>query len=1028
MKKILVLGLCCGLSAAAYADSSALSSGKAASRDLSASTTVRARVVDSSLAAKEAAPVAKWAGNASDRELLSPVQQQILELKEAGRSVPAELYQLAQDEAGYVPVQHDGNSRQGGEDIASAMAIPSLPFSDTGTTVGYANDYDFACPYTGSTSPDVVYSYIPASAQTINIDLCLSSYDTKLYVYLNDALSDPIACNDDFYFALPCYTFSSAIEGLNVTAGNTYYIVVDGYGGSSGAYQIDVTSLDCQPVECVGTPEVEPNDGPNGDPIVFGTIDCGETVCGTTFTYNDGVDDLRDTDWYELLLLNDAIVTIDLDVSTFDGLAFLLAGDAATILYTGNNGGACEDEQIVTDCLPAGNYYVFAGPTVFTGIDDPVEYGLTVSCETCTYVSPCEDAVAMVCPGSYAGDTSDDLNYVGNAGPDNFFFIENTVPGNITTFSLCGGATWDTYLRLFDMCPTDPGAVELAYNDDFCGLQSELTYTLDVATYWLVVEGFGSNSGVYTLTTSCTTVGPCDEYAPTAISLPYAGSGTNVGAPDVWGAGQGGSAAGDVGYTFTMPANSSLTFASCLPGTDFDSDTYVISGDPCDGGVEVFYNDGDSACEFASFASGWTIPCGSLPAGDYTLLVSGYSSAEGNFEFTLEATECICDPINCVGDAEVEPNDGPNGDPVVYGSIACGGTVCGTTFTDSVGGTRDTDWYEITLVEDMALTVDLDVEAFDALMFVIAGDAATILATADNAGWCEDEQIVTDCLQAGTYYVWVGPNGFDGVDEGANYGLTVACEPCVWVDPYTACQTVSPIDGNWSFGVSEADWQGGYIVRYERFGHVVGTITGVDFVGLTLYNDGAAWSACAEDPMPFNIGFFANDGGMPGTLIDEFTLELSGTPTGDLYAGVYESSLFSATLPNAVAMEDGFISIVGAGANDCWFLWGSSETGADLASLVDNNGVLGAEAYDLNYCFATELVCDTPSNVGISVSGGNAHLTWDAAPGATSYTIYSALNGYGTYTMLGTSATTTYTDLGATAAGRRNYKIVANCD
>ena len=49
--------------------------------------------------------------------------------------------------------------RQGGEDIGTAVVIPAVPFSDAGTTAGYANDYDEVCPYTGSASPDVVYSY-----------------------------------------------------------------------------------------------------------------------------------------------------------------------------------------------------------------------------------------------------------------------------------------------------------------------------------------------------------------------------------------------------------------------------------------------------------------------------------------------------------------------------------------------------------------------------------------------------------------------------------------------------------------------------------------------------------------------------------------------------------------------------------------------------------------------------------------------------------------------------------------------------
>ncbi len=44
----------------------------------------------------------------------------------------------------------------------------------------------------------------------MNIDLCGSSYDTKLYVY--DAAMNVIACNDDFYFGPPCGTYVSKLE------------------------------------------------------------------------------------------------------------------------------------------------------------------------------------------------------------------------------------------------------------------------------------------------------------------------------------------------------------------------------------------------------------------------------------------------------------------------------------------------------------------------------------------------------------------------------------------------------------------------------------------------------------------------------------------------------------------------------------------------------------------------------------------------------------------------------------------------
>jgi len=137
--------------------------------------------------------------------------------------------------------QYYTDSRQGGEDIASAISIASLPYIGSGTTADYNNDYDEACTFTGSTAPDVVYSYTPAAPELVTIDLCGSSYDTKVYIYENDETT-AIACNDDFYASGdPCGSYVSALFDISLTPGNTYYIVVDGYGTNSGDYDIDVS-------------------------------------------------------------------------------------------------------------------------------------------------------------------------------------------------------------------------------------------------------------------------------------------------------------------------------------------------------------------------------------------------------------------------------------------------------------------------------------------------------------------------------------------------------------------------------------------------------------------------------------------------------------------------------------------------------------------------------------------------------------------------------------------------------------------
>ena len=97
--------------------------------------------------------------------------------------------------------------RVGGEDIANAVEIvldASGFFTDTGNTCNFQDDYDEVCDYSGSLSPDVVYSYAACEDGLLDITLCGAgtTFDSKLYVYENDA-STLVGCNDDSLCNIP---------------------------------------------------------------------------------------------------------------------------------------------------------------------------------------------------------------------------------------------------------------------------------------------------------------------------------------------------------------------------------------------------------------------------------------------------------------------------------------------------------------------------------------------------------------------------------------------------------------------------------------------------------------------------------------------------------------------------------------------------------------------------------------------------------------------------------------------------------
>ncbi len=311
------------------------------------------------------------------------------------------------EEKKLTPHPAPGDGREGGETIATAWAILSLPYDDTGDTSDNIDDYDEVCPYTGSTSPDVVYVYTAPYDMTVDIHTCNSLYDTKLYVYENMYTpGTPYACNDD-NASCPGPAYRSWIEGLYLTGGNNYYIVVDGYGGDAGPYEFHMYEV-MPPIPCTplcpsgafheGEPTCYPdyddvyNGGCNSTPPVFQTIPAAAvlTICGESGVFPFGTSTYRDTDWYEVTLTEDRQVTLTM-CSSFPSLfGFLDAslGCGAPVFYAYTTGDAFFLKEL-SAFLTAGPWWIFVSTADWGNYPCGSEYVLEVEG---TAYSPVEDA------------------------------------------------------------------------------------------------------------------------------------------------------------------------------------------------------------------------------------------------------------------------------------------------------------------------------------------------------------------------------------------------------------------------------------------------------------------------------------------------------------------------------------------------------------------------------------------------------------------------------------------------------------
>lgn len=281
-----------------------------------------------------------------------------------------------------------------GGDFTTPIVISSLPYSATGNNCGFVNNLQGSC---GGTGPDVVYAITPSQNTCVTISLCnpTTNFDSVLDLYLNSSAT-LVACSDDF-----C-DIRSEIQNVTLFAGNTYYIVVDGFGGSCGDYLLNVTAC---PTTCnVPCPpgaiaEGEPscfdgsvdtyNAGCNSVPTTWTDIPCSPTpvtMCGSYGNFVTNGLQFRDTDWYRVVVGQPTtlVATVNGELSSVVAILDLSAGCGALVERCPVQPGPPCAPISCSASVPAGTYFIFVAPANFSGSPCSARYTLTVSSSDCT--------------------------------------------------------------------------------------------------------------------------------------------------------------------------------------------------------------------------------------------------------------------------------------------------------------------------------------------------------------------------------------------------------------------------------------------------------------------------------------------------------------------------------------------------------------------------------------------------------------------------------------------------------------------
>ena len=173
---------------------------------------------------------------------------------------------------------------------AAPATVPAAGGVFTGATSGPNLDSSPGC---GGGGPEAVFAWTPDVSGWAEISTCGSAYDTVLYVRGTNCAGPELACNDDDFGG--CGAGKSRVL-VNVTAGETYAIVVDGYNSASGAFTLNVVPAGTD-VTTISGKQLLIKDNPNAtkrkiifmsaDPTINAANELDPTTFGASFhVYN----------------------------------------------------------------------------------------------------------------------------------------------------------------------------------------------------------------------------------------------------------------------------------------------------------------------------------------------------------------------------------------------------------------------------------------------------------------------------------------------------------------------------------------------------------------------------------------------------------------------------------------------------------------------------------------------------------------------------------------------------------------------
>jgi len=263
---------------------------------------------------------------------------------------------------------------------------------------------------------------------------------------------------------------------------------------------------------------------------------------------------------------------------------------------------------------------------------------------------------------------------------------------------------------------------------------------------------------------------------------------------------------------------------------------------------------------------------------------------------------------------------------------------------------------------------------------LLPGETATVDVTADAAGLPLN-------------YLKKFPVNFKSDAGGsATVDVSLLVYASCTEDTAFAQRPYMPVEESWG---GAASTENSPYRCFENFSGLPGPITAVRWWGVDA-NWSFGFSECDRPtPDPFLITFYADEAGMPGAPTHEVEVPALVTATGLLGDDFFEIKEYEAVLPAAVTLNEGWISIMGAGDSACWFLWVHSPEGDGSSLQTAYGGALSTKSNDLSLCIATEPSASHPADLNedfqLVLSEAIAYLAgWQQGSNPIGYAIRAA--------------------------------------